>query len=281
MEFANIDESINSYNNSPQEKLSGLSPYQTHEIIHNPLGEKSPIKFRNDIDTKILDKIPFFKLAEEFLKIIERDKFIKLTPLGALPKKIMVELYYYKFIPDEHIESGITKLWKEDDCISIKSARITCELAKFVKKANGKLSLTKNGQKNLKPENRLILFKYIYLTFTENFNWGFNDGYPQEPIGQYGYLFSIYLLMKHGENKKSTLFYSNKYLTVFYKFLPLFENDYATPEEQFNNCYSVRTFERFTNWFGLTYFSEQKNFNDINSNKVNATKLLNEMFCME
>lgn len=279
MEFPNIDESINSYNNSPQEKLSGLSPFQTYEIIYNPLGEKSPIKFRNDIDHKILDKIPFFRIAEEFLKIIERDKFIKLTPLGALPKKIMVELYDYRFIPDEHIESGITKLWKESDYISIRSARIVCELAKFVKKVNGKLSLTKNGQKNLKSENRIILFKYIYLTFTENFNWAFNDGYPKEPFGQYGSLFSIYLLIKHGENENSTLYYSNKYLSVFYNFLPLFENDYSTPEEQFNNCYSVRTFERFTNWFGLTYFSEYKNYIDIN--KVKSTRLLHEIFYME
>jgi hypothetical protein len=79
MEFPNIDESINLYNNSPQEKLSGLSPFQTYEIIHNPLGEKSPIKYRNNIDDKVLDKIPFFRIAEEFLKIIERDKLIKLT----------------------------------------------------------------------------------------------------------------------------------------------------------------------------------------------------------
>jgi len=37
MEFLNIDEYINDYNNSPQEKLFGLSPYQTYETIHNPL----------------------------------------------------------------------------------------------------------------------------------------------------------------------------------------------------------------------------------------------------
>ena len=281
MEFPNIDESINVYNNSPQEKLSGLSPSQTFEIIHNPLGENSPIKFRDNIDNNILDRIPFFRITEEFLKIIERDKFIKLTPLGALPKKVMVELYDNKFITDEHIESGLIKLWKQDDCISIRTARIVCELAKFVKKVNGKLSLTKSGEKHLKPENRLILFKYTYLTFTESFNWGFNDGYPKEPIGQYGSLFSIYLLLKYWGDENSTLFYSNKYLSVFYNFLPLFENDYSTAEEQFNNCYSVRTFERFTNWFGLSFYSEKKNYFDIQNSKIKSTELLKEIFHLE
>ncbi len=281
MEYTNIDESINSYNNSPQDKLSGLSPFQTYEIIHNPLGEKSPVKFRNDIDDKVLDKIPFFRIAEEFLKILERDKFIKLTPLGALPKKIMVELYDYKFIPDEHIESGITKLWKESDCISIRSARIVCEQAKFVKKINGKLSLTKNGQKNLKPENRLILFKYIYLTFTEKFNWAYNDGYTPEPAGQYGSLFSIYLLLKYGAYENTTMFYSEKYVSVFYNFLPLFENDYSTAEHDFNRCFALRTFERFTDWFGFTIFLKQNTYIDVETDSIQATALIKEIFYLE
>jgi hypothetical protein len=80
MKIINIDDSINDYNTSPQDKFCGLSPSKIHEIIHNPLGENSPIKFKNDINNQILDKIPFFKITEEFLKIIKRDKFIKLTP---------------------------------------------------------------------------------------------------------------------------------------------------------------------------------------------------------
>jgi hypothetical protein len=281
MELPNNEESINLYNNTSQEKLSGLSPSQTFEIIHNPLGEKSPIKFRDGINNETLNKIPFFKITEEFLKIVQRDKFIKLTPLGALPKKIMVELYAYKFIPEDFIESGITKLWKEDDSISIKSAKIVCELAKLTKKVNGKILLTKNGEKFLKQESRLFLFKQIYLTFTESFNWSFNDGFVEEPVGQYGSLFSIYLLLKYGESEKKTLFYSEKYLSVFFNFLPLFVDDYATPEEQFNNCYSVRTFERFTNWFGLTYISEPKNNYDNKNNKIKSTELLTKLFIME
>lgn len=281
MEFPNIDESNNVYNNSPQDKFSGLSPCQTYEIINNPFSENSPIKFTNNIDNNILDRIPFFKITEELLKIIQRDKFIKLTPLGALLKKVMVELYDYKFIPDERIESGLTKLWKQDDCISIGTARIVSELGKFVKKINGKLYLTKSGEEHLKPENRLNLFKYTYSVFTESFNWSFNDGYPKEPIGQYGSTFSVYLLLKYGEEENSTLFYSNKYLSVFGNFLPLFENDYSTAQQQFNNCYSVRTFERFTNWFGLSFYSEKRNYFDIQNSIVKSTDLLKEIFYLE
>ena len=66
---------------------------------------------QNEIDSNVLDKIPFFKLCEEFLKILKREEFIKLTPLGALPKKVMVELYAYRFITDKMIENGISKTY--------------------------------------------------------------------------------------------------------------------------------------------------------------------------
>jgi hypothetical protein len=278
MNISGIEDEIFKYNNSPLEKLSGLTPAQTHELIHNPLGENSCIKFNAKINSEILDKSPFFRVSEEFLKIIKRDGFIKLTPLGALPKKVLVELYDFKFIIDEHIESGISKLYREDECISLKTVRIVCQLTNLVKKSNGKLLLTKNGERCLKVENRFELFKVIFLIFTEKFNWAFNDGYSKEPVGQYGYLFSIYLLKKFGEKENLTSFYSSKYLQVFEKFVTLFDEDYSTPEMQFNNCYTIRTFERFTEWFGFTNTTGKQNFFDHENAKVVKTELLDDLF---
>jgi hypothetical protein len=281
MNISGIEGGIFKYNNSPLEKLSGLSPTQTHELIYNPLGKNSCIKFNSEINSEMLDEVPFFRISEELLKIIKRDGFMKLTPLGALPKKILVELYDFKFIIDEHIESGINKLYREDECISIKTARIVCESTNLVKKSNGKLLLTKNGERCLKIENRVELFKYIYLIFTEKFNWAYNDGYSKEPVGQYGYLFSIYLLKKFGEIENFTNFYSAKYLQVFEHFITLFNDDYSTPEEQFNSCYTLRTIERFTEWFGFTNLIREQNFYDKENSKVIKTKLLDKIFIYE
>lgn len=278
MNTSNIENEIENYNNSTLERLSGLSPIQAHELIYNPLGENSCIKFSSHITNEILDQIPFFRISEELLKIIQRDGFIKLTPIGALPKKFLVELYGSKFILDYHIESGINKLYREDECISIKTARIVCQLTNLVKKSSGKLLLTKNGERCLKAENRVELFKVIYLNFTEKFNWAFNDGYTQEPVGQYGNLFSIYLLKKFGDKENLTSFYSSKYLQVFEKFLILFDESYATPEIQFNNCYTVRTFQRFTEWFGFTIITGKNSFFDQENAKVAKTELFDKIF---
>ncbi|NRT14801.1 hypothetical protein HNP99_001145 [Flavobacterium sp. 28A] len=281
MYISGIPDEIFKYNNSESDKLSGLTPNQTHELIYNPLGENSCIKFSSTINSEILDEIPFFRISEELLKIIKRDGFIKLTPLGALPKKILIELYDFRFIVDEHIESGINKLYREDVCVPIKTARIVCESTNLVKKTKGKLLLTKNGERCLKNENRVELFKIIFLIFSEKFNWAYNDGYTKEPVGQYGYLFSIYLLKKFGDKENSTNYFAEKYLQVFEKFITYFNEDYSTPEKLFNSCYTLRTFERFTEWFGLTKLSGKNSYFDLENAKITKTILFEKIFILE
>ena len=80
-----IDRKIYEYNNKPDAKFSGLSPYELHELIHLPFHEECPIQLQNEIDSNVLDKIPFFKLCEEFLKIL---KFIVLRIFGKIADNV-------------------------------------------------------------------------------------------------------------------------------------------------------------------------------------------------
>ena len=274
----NIEPNIYHRNNSPMDDFLGLSPSEIHELVYDTFGEKSPVQYRDDIGDETLDQIPLFRIAEEFLKIIYRDKQIKLTPLGALPKKVMVELYDKRFLLDEHIESGLTKLWKEDDCIAIKSARLTAELAGLVKKTNGKLTLTKTGTKLLETNNRLQIFKQFFKAFTEKFSWSYNDGYPEEPIGQLAWAFSIIILDKFGDQPQYIELYADKYLKAFPIFITLFEHSYTTPERQFYRCYGVRTYDRFFLWFGFMTVEKQKSYFDIDTDKFKRTELVRRIF---
>ncbi len=273
-----IETNILLRNNSPLDDFLGLSPSEIHELVYDTFGEKSPVQYRDDIGDETLDQIPLFRIAEEFLKIIYRDKQIKLTPLGALPKKVMVELYDKRFLLDEHIESGLTKLWKEDDCIAIKSARLTAELAGLVKKTNGKLTLTKTGTKLLETNNRLQIFKQFFKAFTEKFSWSYNDGYPEEPIGQLAWAFSIIILDKFGDQPQYIELYADKYLKAFPIFITLFEHSYTTPERQFYRCYGVRTYDRFFLWFGFMTVEKQKSYFDIDTDKFKRTELVRRIF---
>jgi len=268
------------FNNCPLDDFGGFTPNEINYLLYDTFGDKSPLQFRTDIDNQTLDQIPLFRIAEEYLKIVQRDKQIKLTPLGALPKKVLVELYDKKILLDEHIESGIVKLWREQDCISIRSARLAAQLAGLVRKANNKLNLTKKGVKLLHPENRINLFKKFFQTFTGKFDWGFNDLYPP-PIGQFGWAFSVYMLYRFGDQTNPSDFYAEKYLKAFPNFISLFEHTYSTPERQFNNSYSIRTFDRFFLWFGFVTVERQKHYLDLEPDKFTGTDLVKRLFSFD
>jgi hypothetical protein len=280
MDFSEIEMNVLLKNNSPLDDFLGLSPNDMYDLIYYPHENNSHVKIRSDIDNATLDKIPFFRIIEELLKIVHRESFIKLTPLGALPKKVVVELYSYKFIPEYFLENGVTKLTRQQDSISIENARLVAEVAGLVKKIKGKFSLTKDGILLLKPENRLKLFKNVLEAFTERFMWSYNDGYPEHPIGQKGWAFSVFMLAKFADRFRDGEFYGDKYVIAFPHFVDFFHNvTYETPKENCIRCYVVRTFDRFFEWFGLVTVEKGKTIYDKSDYK--AADLLRKVFKIE
>jgi hypothetical protein len=86
------------FDNTPLDDFCGMTLNEIRNLLYNPFDKTSPLKINSDIDDDTLNNIPFFRLTEELLKIVQREKHVKLTPLGALPKKVLHELYDHKFI---------------------------------------------------------------------------------------------------------------------------------------------------------------------------------------
>ena len=270
---------VEARNNRPIDIFEGLSPNQMHYLLRDTFNENSPIQLNNKIDESTLDQIPIFRIAEEYLKIIQREKQIKLTPLGALQKKVICELYDKRFVLDDMIEKGITKVGREEDVVAIRSVRYTLEIAGLVKKRENKLSLTQKAIKILWTNDRQQLFKLFFQTFTEKFAWCCNDDYTDEPVGQFGWAFSIILLNKFGSKLETIEFYAQKYSQAFPSLLRCFKPEYyTTPEQRFASCYGVRTFERFLLWFGLVVADKEDKAFFRADNKYELTEILNKIF---
>ena len=252
MKQSDIEAMILLRNNTPLDIFSGLTPTEMHRLMYDTFGERSPIQFRPDIGDATLDKIPFFRLTEAFLKIVQREKKIKLTPAGALQRKVLYELYDLRLMTGWYIEGGYLKVWNEEQWSEMLSVRLTAGIAGLVRKSNGRIVITAKGTKLLKAENRVELFKVVFAAFSLEFNWGFNDYYADFPIGQLGFGYSIYLIDLFGDKLLPSKFYSSAYLTAFPDLMDQFADDaYMNAERQFQNCYSLRTIERFLDWFGL------------------------------
>lgn len=109
-----LDPLVRRSNAAPLEDFSGLSPDQMHHLLYQPLASyASPIFLRENLSGETLNSIPFFRLVEEFIRIVKREQFMKLTPKGALPRKILHELYGLGFLKEEFIEKGYVKLMRE------------------------------------------------------------------------------------------------------------------------------------------------------------------------
>ena len=85
---------------------------------------------------------------------------------------------------------------------------------------------------------------------------GIFDGYQNESIGQFGWWYSLFLIREYGNITRNAKFYAEKYFEA-YPYL-LTERLFVGSIDSNYLCYSVRTFERFLDYFGFTESTEKK-----------------------
>lgn len=244
-------------NNRSISEFERYSPFEMQYILYDTFGEKSPINL-TEVTESDYKTIPILNQARFLIELLYKQGEIKLTPKGFLPTKIVSEMYSQGFLKEELIESGISKLCKESDSITITLTRILLELSGIVKKQNGKLSLTKNGKKSLDSSHKIL---YLILTaFGTKFNWAFFDRYGENNIGQLGFGFTLILLSKYGKDKKIDTFYADKYFRAFPSLIKSLENPRVETVERQEavRCYSLRSFDRFLDYFGVINIEEEK-----------------------
>lgn len=266
-------------NNQPQDDFFGLSSNEMHRLIWHTFEPDSPLKINSKISSETLNQLPFFCLTEELLKIIRRDGYIKLTPLGALPKKALTELYGHRLILEEGIELGIHKLTREVDSPVLSMLHYNTGLSGLVKKLEGKLVLTKEAAMLLTTKNSQRLFEITLQSYTQKLPWGNIDGYPWPPVGNLGWGFTIFMLLNEGNATQSASYYASKYLKAFPEFFQaLPKSEFSSHEHDLVRCYSLRCFERFLEWWGFVKAEGTRPRFDKERAKYTATVALKEVF---
>lgn len=244
---------MHNINNLPKEEFEGYSPMEMTKILHHTFDSDSPLQF-NPLTLEQYNQMPLFRQVRHLLQILVEHE-IKLTTAGYLPPRIVQELYPLG-LGESLIDSGFSKLSKETDSNSVVLARNITEAAGLIKIRKGVLSTTANGIKAANDDTKI--FMEIFKTFCQKFNWAYFDGYQAEQIGQLGFGFSLLLLSKYGNLKREDDFYANKYFKAF----PMLQDDiistYGTVSEYCNNCYSIRTFDRFMLHFSLVEIAKEK-----------------------
>ena len=269
-------------NNRPEEDYCGLTFNEMRRLSFETFEADSPLQINPAISDQTLDSLPFFRLTEEFLKIIQRNGYIKLTPLGALPKKILTELYSHRFILEEAIEKGIHKLTREVDSPALSTLHDNTVLSGLIRKANGKFFLTKVGSKLLMNKDRNKIFMKALYAYTDKLAWSNLDGYAPLPIGNLGWGFSILMLLQDGDTPREASYYASKYLKAFPEFHHTYPpGEYSTRERDLTRSYCLRTFDRFLEWWGFVKADRPESWLERDLTQFAATPALKEIFRVE
>ncbi|MDQ2770785.1 MAG: hypothetical protein M3Y54_09815 [Bacteroidota bacterium] len=278
-QIAEIDAHFQRYNAAPLAAFSGVSPAQMHELLYDPWTPVSPLRLRPQLPAEVLDQVPFLRLTEELLRVVQRDGFIKLTALGALPGKYLHELYGLGFLREDMIEAGYTKLHRETDVPGLATVHRNAEMAGLLRKVHGKITLTKNAERLRQPAHRPELLRRVLSNFTEKFNWAYHDGYNAPLVGQFGWGFTMYLLLKFGDQPRPLSFYANNYQLAFPHLLDTLPGTpWHTPAEQLLSCYGHRTFGHFAHWFGLATIEQNWLGRERADCLVTPTPVLGQLF---
>jgi hypothetical protein len=244
-----IDKVMQEQNNRAIPEFENYSPFEMHNILHFTFENNCPLTIQKISDDDY-ERIPMLNQIKYFLELIRKSGELKLTTRGFLPTKIVKDIYEQGYLEEYVYFLHTPRVSRESDSMTVNLTRILAELSGLVKKRNGKLSLTKKGEK-LYADNP-GLFDLVFKTMTRKFNWAYYDGYGDNKIGQLGYGLSLILLSKYGGTKRQDVFYAEKYFKAFPTLIDHnFPSYLHTPEEVSNICYSVRTFDRFMYYFGL------------------------------
>lgn len=250
---AHLADFMHNINNAPKEEFEGYSPMEMTKILHHTFNSDSPLQF-NSLTSEQYNQMPLLRQAKHLLQAVAEHE-VKLTTAGYLPPCIVKELYPLG-LSDSLIDSGFSKLTKEADSTSVVLARNITEAAGLLKVRKGVLSTTANGIKIMNDDTKL--FKQLFETFCQKFNWAYFDGYESEQIGRMGFGFTLMLLSKYGNVKREDDFYAEKYFNAFPMLMDGIIPTYGTVTNYCNNCYSIRTFDRFLLHFSLVEISEDE-----------------------
>ncbi|NJN28485.1 MAG: hypothetical protein HC819_22185 [Cyclobacteriaceae bacterium] len=133
-----LDQVMNEQNNRSIPEFEGYSPFEMNQILYFTFSKDSPVQFQRLSDTDY-KRIPLLNQIKYLTDLIDKKGEVKLTNSGYLPTKMVAELYHQGFLKDEHIEKGISKLYKETDSMTVNLTRILIELGGFVKRGMVKL----------------------------------------------------------------------------------------------------------------------------------------------
>lgn len=230
--------------------FQGLSPEQMHCVLYLPFASPDLVRI-----PEVLDASPSAPILKLFCLLADAigAQGLKPTAKGNLPRKVCREAalaYWGEATHRERTRFG--DIHGEADFDELHTTRLVAELAGLIRRHRGRLILGRDCRRLLAGDGLGAIYPRLFRAYVERFNWAYRDGYPELGFIQRAFLFTLYLLARHGGTWRPQRFYEDAFLRAF----PMILNEapswpLTTPEETVRRCYSRRTLMQFAGFLGL------------------------------
>jgi hypothetical protein len=238
-------------NRAPKDDFCGLSSEQMHRFLDFPLETPELASFADCLDT-----VPEAPVMDLFQLLIDGvgEKGLKPTATGNLPRDFCRQTARLYWGEERYLEiSRRGELRTETAFFDLHVTRLVAELAGLLRKYQGKFILGRDCRQILARQGMAGLYPKLLATFCRQYNWAYGDGYPDYPIIQQSFLFTLRLLARYGGEWRSNQFYADALLRAFPIVLREVPESmcYEPPEQHVGHCYSLRCLKHFAEFFGL------------------------------
>jgi len=251
---AGLDSIMRIRNSAAMDDFDGLSPEQMSRFLYYPFESSHLIEFSPEIQCTAS---PFMRLFLFLIEHCSESSGLKTTVNGNLPRALCRDAAIEYCREEENREQWrYSRITTETDFMELHTVRIVAVAAGFIKKARGRFMLTKSGKNIVNTGitgNTLIK---LLMAYTRKFNWGYNDLYQELHIVQDSFLYTLFVLQKHGDVFRPSSFYADLFIKAFPGALQeVTETPFCSKEEEVRRCYILRSLERFACFWG---FAERK-----------------------
>ncbi len=260
--------------------FQGLTAEQMHRFLHFPFDSQDLIEWhRPDGPT---DSIPAMFLMRRLLRGIG-DEGAKHTQTGNLPRQLCrdIALAYWEHIGDDFRLRHMSRVRSENELPELNKIRLLAELAGLIRKYRKRFVLTRQGKALLEENKAGDLYWLLFKTAASEFNWAYEDGYPDFGIIQQSFAFSLYLLSRLARSKSDEIVVADGFLQAFPAMLreaPEADPTVWSEEDTARACYRTRCLHRFLWFLGLCHRYKGEESKPWDAQRtIQATPLLNEL----
>jgi hypothetical protein len=245
-----LDQITQQQNRRQLDEFHGLSPEQMHQILNFPFASPGLVRFPEVLHAN--PGAPILTLFELLTDAIG-EQGLKPTAKGNLPRNFCREaaLLYWgeQRYQDKTRYGGINR---EEDFDDLHVTRLVAELAGLIRKYKGRFILSRDCRRLLTEDDMTAIYPRLFRAYVEQFNWAYRDGYPELRFMQSAFLFTLYLLRRHGDTWRPQVFYEDAFLRAFPMLLDeVPPSQVVAPDETVRRAYTWRSLVHFAGFLGL------------------------------